>query len=354
MKDQLQSIQILRAVAALAVLAFHFAQSLATDFHLIPLNAFTMGSDGVDVFFVISGFIMAYTTDGLGQRSATQFAWKRIVRILPLYWLLTLAVFALGVAAPMLLNSGAASTDELAKSLAFIPYERADGRVAPVLFLGWTLNYEMFFYAVFAGILLVAPRWRLQLLAIAMGALAAAGYLIPDQLGFFGTFYTNGIILEFVWGALLFAAWKRWPDVFRVISPVWLVGAGLLLVQNFVDVPLPREVEKGLPALIIVAGVLGLTVADNPVTRLFGRIGDASYSLYLGHPYAIGVCSKLALALLGSTMLGALFTGVASLVLATLAALLGYYLFEKPTNSYLRALLRPRRPACSAPIVPKA
>ena len=342
MKDQLQSVQILRAIAALAVVAFHFAQSLAIDFHLIPLDSFTMGSDGVDIFFVISGFIMAYTTARDDQRSPGEFAWKRLVRIVPLYWVLTLAVFTIGIVAPTLLNSGGATWEELGKSLAFIPYERADGRVAPVLFLGWTLNYEMFFYAVFTIALLVAPRWRLQIVVGVMAVMTAIGYAYPGDLGVLGRFYTNGIILEFVWGCLLFVAWNRWPERLRALSWIWIPGTALLLLQNFWNAPLPREIEKGLPALMIVAGALALTVRDGAVSRVFRAIGDASYSLYLGHPYAIGLCVKLSVALLGATVIGALVAGTLTLAVSIAAALLSFHLLEKPSNTVLRGLWRGR------------
>ncbi len=351
MKDQLQSVQILRAIAALAVVGFHFAQSLAMDFGLIPLDSFTMGSDGVDIFFVISGFIMTYTTAREDQRSPGDFAWKRLARIVPLYWVLTLAVFAIGIVAPSLLNSGGASWEELGKSLAFIPYERTDGRVAPVLFLGWTLNYEMFFYAVFTLALLVAPRWRLQIVVGVMAVMATVGYAYPGDLGVLGRFYTNGIILEFVWGCLLFVAWNRWPDRIRGMAPIWLLGTALLLLQNFWNVPLPREIEKGLPALMIVAGVLAMTVKDGAVSRAFRAIGDASYSLYLGHPYAIGLCVKLSIALLGATVLGALVAGTLTLVVSLLAALLSFHLLEKPSNTLLRGLWQGRRRTAIKPAV---
>lgn len=348
MKDQLQAVQILRALAALAVVAFHYAQSLADDFGFFAANPFPMGSDGVDVFFVISGFIMAYTTEPQDQRSAAQFAWKRLARILPLYWALTLTVFAIGLAAPQLLSAGAASLTELAKSLAFIPYERADGMVVPVLFLGWTLNYEMFFYAVFAAALLIAPNYRLQLAIGTIVVFALTGAAFGGQLGFLGRYYTNGLILEFAWGCLVFVAFRRWPQVLRTLSPLWMVGVALLVAQNFYDLPIPREFKKGLPAALIVAGILGATIKEGVLARAFARIGDASYSLYLGHPYAVEVCARIAIALLGVTVLGAVLTGVASFALAIGLAILSFYLLERPSNKWLRRLFPGRRRAPAA------
>ncbi len=343
MKDQLQSVQILRAVAALAVVAFHFGQPLVDDFALLPSNPLPMGSDGVDIFFVISGFIMAYTTAGVDQRSPGQFAWKRLARIVPLYWVLTLALFALSAVAPELLSTGSASLADLGKSLAFIPYVRDDGMAVPILFLGWTLNYEMFFYAVFTIALLLAPRFRLQAVIGAMVALVAVGAAFRDQLDFLGRFYTDGLILEFVWGCLIFVAFDRWKGLLRALSWLWIVGVGLLVFQNFWDVPLPREIEKGLPAAMIVASVIAIELKDGPISRFFQRIGDASYSLYLGHPYAVEFCARLAVGLFGATVLGAIAGGAMSLVLAIGAAILSFHLLERPTNTWLRRFFRPKR-----------
>jgi exopolysaccharide production protein ExoZ len=109
----------------------------------------TFGGGGVDIFFVISGFIMVYTTQSHHVGPFSFFV-NRVVRIVPIYWLLTLAVFTLAVIAPHLLGATRAAPSELLKSLLFIPFAKSNGAVQPILFLGWTLNYEMFFYMLFA------------------------------------------------------------------------------------------------------------------------------------------------------------------------------------------------------------
>lgn len=344
--DHLQSLQLLRAAAALAVVLFHLTFPLEQEFGVLPANVFMMGSDGVDVFFVISGFIMAYTTARQDQRSPVQFIWKRLVRILPLYWVLTMAVFAIGLVAPQLLNSGGATWEELGKSLAFIPYERGiDGSVVPVLFLGWTLNYEMFFYAVFAIALSLMPNRRVLFVVTAISVVAAVGYLSGPNLGVVGRFYTNGIILEFAAGCLLYSVWQERPDLLRWAIPAAVLGVALLAFQNFVELSVPRELKKGLPALMIVAGALRLSAPNTAISRFFSRVGDASYSLYLGHPYAIAVSVKMTVALLGTAgILGAAIAATASLSVAVVAALASFYLFERPANNMLRGLPSKLRP----------
>jgi exopolysaccharide production protein ExoZ len=339
MRDQLITVQILRAVAALMVVVFHVAQSWAEDLGLASANVFSMGADGVDIFFVISGFIMCYTTGEPAQRSATEFAAKRVARILPLYWGLTIGVFLLAMIAPGLLASTSANPEHLLKSLLFIPYAREDGQLFPILFLGWTLNYEMFFYAVFTFALL-AGRWAHPLIIGGMALLAMLGLVLsPD--GVFARFYTNDILLDFVWGCLLFLAWRRWPDVFRHLWPLAVLGFLLLVAQNFREVDLPRGIKKGLPAAMIVAGALGLSLRQSAFRDGWVKMGDASYSIYLVHPFIIELVAKALLLTLGASLVsGAILLGL-SIAITIGVSLILFALWERPTNSWLRKRLLP-------------
>ena len=149
------NIQALRAVAALLVVFVHIDRLAELAGFRSGTTAF--GNTGVDLFFVISGFIMVVTVTERPQ-SPSQFFRHRVARIVPLYWLVTLAVFTLALVAPVLLQSTKANPAELLKSLAFIPYPRSDGQMHPLVFVGWTLNYEMMFYALFAVGMLFARK----------------------------------------------------------------------------------------------------------------------------------------------------------------------------------------------------
>ena len=142
----LVSIQALRVIAAFMVLAFHVSLEVAK---LTPAAVLTPGSAGVDLFFVISGFVMLYSSERLFGRpwASAQFFKRRLVRIVPLYWLATTAL--------VLLVAPFAGTKAVIASLLFWPYP-AGG--APLLNVGWTLNIEMFFYLVFAAALLAKSR----------------------------------------------------------------------------------------------------------------------------------------------------------------------------------------------------
>ena len=150
---RLVGIEYLRACAATAVMLFHYALASGYSGALVALGQF-----GVDVFFVISGFIM--WTVSRDEASPAGFLLRRIVRIAPLYWLATLAAALVTTEGGVTLGLGAPAGD-LAKALFFIPAysARSPDVVEPILSVGWTLNLEMAFYALFAASL-AAPRRR--------------------------------------------------------------------------------------------------------------------------------------------------------------------------------------------------
>ncbi len=167
-------IQYLRGIAALMVVWHHGVGQLATLETYFP---FRFGTSGVDLFFVISGFIMVVTTAGRDV-TPTEFIARRFVRVVPLYWVLTLALAATALVAPSLFRSVTLTAVSLIQSLLFIPHFSPShaGMIWPVLVPGWTLNYEMFFYVVFAASL--AFSHRLAILSITLAMLVASGYLL--------------------------------------------------------------------------------------------------------------------------------------------------------------------------------
>ncbi len=345
-KTQFASLQILRAVAALGVFFFHYFTALKDDFHLFDANPFPLGAFGVDIFFVISGFIICHAASS--ETSSARFSIKRLCRILPLYYLLTLGVFLIALAAPGLLNSTTANPEHLAKSLLFVPYVRDNGTVQPLLFLGWTLNFEMFFYAVFAfAIFLGRMRYAVTIGFIAL--LVAIGYILKPE-GTIAAFYTSGIMLNFVWGCLAYFVWKKWPGIVRGMRHFWPVPVALLFIQNFIPIDLPREFAYGLPATLLLLSVLTIPVGRGLLRDFFVRLGDASYSLYLIHPYILQAAVKVVLPVLG---VGAASVGAVSIiaVVSTLIASMMLFAFlERPSNTWLRRKLLKARSPKPAPI----
>lgn len=339
----LNNLQVLRFLAALAVVLFHVGSGLVME-HPDWANPFSLGYAGVDVFFVLSGFIMAHTVRP--ERGAWDFSVRRIARIVPLYWFLTLVLFAVALLAPALLNSPHVDIVQLFKSLIFVPYQKDNGAVQPLLFLGWTLCYEMFFYLIYSVSIAIAGRWARgweKLLVVGfLGLCIAAGFTIPQGNALAG-FYTNPILAEFIFGVALCEGLRRWPIRQRslvVAGAIAVVGALLFLILQ----GLPRPVGLGLPAVAIVAAFVLMPESSSRPFRAMVLLGNASYSLYLIHPYCIQLPIKLAsrlgnpLLLVCAAILGAFAALVASIVL--------YRMLEKPVQkAILQLLLKQARPA---------
>jgi len=329
MTGELQTIQALRAIAATSVVLYH-----------IPFIG--RGAFGVDVFFVISGFIICY----ISSLNSENFLLKRIFRIVPLYWLGTLGVLLIAIVMPALLNSTTVNLDSLVKSLLFIPYRRVDGTSFPLLFLGWTLEYEMFFYLLF-GLSLAVFKKRASLAASAafMGLVAAgtafrASSTIPR-------FYSNPLILEFVFGMAAFAIWKRYRNSFPrfPLAAAFLVSAGcyafLYVSSDWVDRS-NRLLLEGLPAVILVLCFLTLEGRAR-FSKWLLIVGDASYSLYLFHPYVIQLVDKKIVALSVLTPLS-LAASVGAILACFLLAILSFRVVELPSNRFLRRNFLNARP----------
>lgn len=333
-------IQGLRFVAALIVVFIHL-QVILQDLGLPAPKG------GVDIFFVISGFIMVYTT--FGQRTTpVRFALNRIVRIVPIYWIMTLATFALAFAAPSLFENTTANLPDLLKSLFFVPFSKDGVNVRPLLFVGWTLNYEMFFYAIFA-VGLVFRRY-VQGVVFSVGTLlacVAAGLVFrPDTLAL--DFFTDPILLEF--GAGMMIGYFCAPMA-SVADParrrLWgVVAIAALLLTAFMGELIPwahRAISAGIPATVLVlATVLYEKAGGRLENRVALLLGDASYSLYLTHPF-VTAATVVAFRWLQPDFWGVhLALMVACVVLASFVAVLCYLVLERPITNRLRGLSKVR------------
>jgi exopolysaccharide production protein ExoZ len=303
----LSNIQYLRGLAALGVLAFHAGEATGIS---IPRGAF-----GVHVFFVISGFIMVAITGD--STSPWSFLRARVERIVPPYWAATMFALLLHAAT----KGGRPSIPDIATSFLFLPWgEPGPGaHYFPVHAVGWTLNHEMLFYAVFALTLFLRRRLQLAVLTLAFVALwALQGAGLPFS------FWGQPIVFNFIAGAWLAAYWKSGRTVWPVVAALvllWVAGSRML--------PLPAG--PLLLATIVVAAGLALERGSRWRVPLF--FGEASYSIYLWHAFGVWLVpieGPLGFAL-------AIAAGVAF-------GLLGYFFVEQP----IRAWFRRRRQGAAA------
>jgi hypothetical protein len=169
----------------------------------------TVGAAGADLFFVISGFIMVYSSEALfaAPGASRIFFARRLLRIVPLYWAMTLLLIGFYLVIGMDLTKLGISAGSIVASFAFLPYPRISGEMIPVYDLGWTLNCEMFFYAVFACAIVLPRRRAVLCIVFLFAALATLNLMsgpFPQPLAF----WCDPLILEFCFGMLIALAYR--------------------------------------------------------------------------------------------------------------------------------------------------
>ncbi|MEP9354264.1 acyltransferase [Xanthobacter sp. KR7-65] len=339
---------MLRAVAALmVVVVFHLGAPLQRLGLEAPWPQ--SGAAGVDIFFVLSGFLMLVTTYGRTGYTAS-FYHKRLVRIAPLYWIVTTASLALLLLAPQVVKSGKADTWHIIASYLFLPARHPVlGTLEPLVVPGWTLNYEMFFYLLWGIALLLPQERRLPAAGLAIAGLSVLGFAAPSDNAFFA-FYTSSIMLEFVFGLALGLWYLKGPAIGR--------GWGLVLMAlGFVSLlsqgEMPQEVRFlrwGVPAAMVVAGALVLERA-RPVPRvgILALLGDASYALYLVHGMVLSAMGQVfvrlapALPLSGTALY--LVCGVAAVGAALVVSIIVHLTVERPLLRLMSSKRAARDPA---------
>ncbi len=314
---RLHALQYLRAVAALAVVYSHAVIQVDSYFPRLP----EFGSFGVDIFFVISGFIMVYIAKP--NDTPSRFFSNRVRRVVPLYWFFTLLMGMVLIVVPGVFKTTVFQWDALLMSLIFIPHfsvAQADV-VWPIVAPGWSLNYEMFFYLLFALSLLLTQRVRLAFITLMIFAVYAIARLV-DSDSAIDSFYSNAITFEFVFGMLLAASWKRGLRLSPAVGMTLIVVGFITL---FMQLPLPRIAEFGIPSLLIVAGCLYVRAPEN---RLLVLLGDASYALYLSHIFTLGLTRKILPPVLGDGPLAPLLFVLISLLVCIVVSVLAHLFID--------------------------
>ena len=339
------TIQALRAVAALLVVIYHVFDMWSLRVNpTAPGVTWVNGAAGVDIFFVISGFVMVVST----RRMATQpGAWRtfiehRIVRIVPLYWLATTAKLAFVILLADLTLRSTINFDYIIRSYLLFPVVDSAGHFRPLLSVGWTLTYEFLFYLLFAlALALRVDVLRVLLPGLGLFVLAA---LFRKEGWPAWTILFNTIVIEFIFGVVLA----------RLVLRGWLlptaVAVGLVVVGFALVLVLPegpedfRPLTWGLPALAIVAGAVALERrAATMLPRWLLELGDASYSIYLTHGFVVPVIG-----------LGFLYLGWIGLPAEAMAVLVGLFASAIVGTVVYRVVERPitlalKRPAKARP-----
>lgn len=330
------SIQALRGIAALFVVLEH-------------IRFLNCGAFGVDIFFCISGFMILFST----QKSTDHFLSKRLIRIVPFYWLMTLATYAFLLLAPGLFAQTKADPVLLAKSVLFLPFDIGGGLFQPLLRIGWTINCEIFFYIVFYISFKISHKYRGLICSGLLLAAVLLAALFPSVSPFL-SFYGDPVMLDFIFGMIAQHICHRLYTLHmagrlpRPLLPLSFATAvlcfgGLLITKPYADaVGFRRPLLWGLPALVILLCFFLIGLYREMPGALI-RLGDISFSLYLLHYYPVVFLDRKVFDC--STASPRAFLGVAvCFAVSTLLALLGYEIIEKRFSGWLRRkLLKPHR-----------
>jgi exopolysaccharide production protein ExoZ len=360
--DQIDAIQVLRAVAAIAVTVAHTYTPLAgtaAKLHIpSPVPTMVTGAAGVDLFFVISGFIMGCTMRhefGLPGAPLLFFV-RRLARIAPLYWLATVCLMLYWIPIGTSMQQESVDGLTVVTSFLLIFHVQPNGSWTPILGQGWTLNYEMYFYALFSAALFFRRRAALVTL---LGLLIAAGWsgpMLSTAVPFGIRFAMNGLLWEFAFGvfiALLYTEGlhlPRWGTITMIIAGIGLIfsttfGREYSELGNLIAMQFNlRAIHWGGPCALIVAGAVFLRPIGT--TSLPWRaavfVGNLSYSLYLFHGLLM-MAFERELEPVGAHILLLLgpFGYVIALTICTIAmAAVIFLLIEKPLTNTLSGLIK--------------
>lgn len=356
MKDQhpnfhqlhFDSIQALRGITALFILLEH-------------IRFLNCGAFGVDIFFCISGFMIMFST----HEGSAFFLRKRLIRILPLYYLMTLGTFLLLVLFPGMFEQTKADPAFLVKSLLFIPFDIGNGVLQPLMRIGWTVNCEILFYFLFFIALHISHKFRGLICTVFILFLVGAAWLLPSPPTVL-TFYGNPVMLEFLYGIGAYYAARGLYKLYIRNSPseqpgpvsnqglpkagipfclaVLLCFAGLLITKPSVNIlGFRRPFIWGLPAFVIVMCCFLLGLYIQKIPRIFVRLGDISFSLYLMHYYPVMLLDRVVFDFSSCTPFSLIGAAMAAGI-SILLALISWEIIEKRFSQWLRGLLLLRKP----------
>ena len=320
-----QNIELLRFIAALAVVYFHAVGTLrAVAFPEIGPNPLTeLGAAGVDVFFVISGFVI-FLSLTRKNRTPIEFARDRLIRLVPAYWILTISHLVI-LASVAILRAAEVPFDFswTIQSLFFV--SQPLGNNLPLISQGWSLEIEMLFYLLVAvGLIIKNPIANIVFPAVALVSLVGFG-LLPD------------LALEFIFGGLLGYLYTR----IKFPAPV-AIGAGVIGIVMFVApvilgaVDAPRWVTWGIPSMLVVFSAINLPQLN---WKILPTIGAASYPVYLLHMMVINIVSPI-MSMFGSSTAMFFFALASCLILSQVLGIIFDKMVDKPITRFLKARIK--------------
>ena len=362
LEKNILSIQALRGIAAILVVFCHSMQYIS---NFLPVQmeryvGYCFGNFGVDIFFVISGFIMVYISrNDFGQISAVgPFLLKRILRIFPMYWVTTLVVLIIiipsGLYAQALLEkqqiiiSSVKNMNYITENFLLIPPYYLSNNTTPIIPVAWTLFFEMFFYYIFGLLLMFNRKIYLPALCFIFGSLVLSNlyflhFHITNKICHYINIYGNDIILEFIFGCFIAEQYLAGKMLTTNVAVSMVILSGLAIILSYHGTFFPispsiQALQHGVPSAFIVFGILSLETNNAiKIPNFLIRLGDSSYSIYLTH---LSIFLAILIALLKQTEKYIHLSGNLAVFISWIFCIfLGHLSFnyiEKPITKWLR------------------
>jgi peptidoglycan/LPS O-acetylase OafA/YrhL len=281
-KKKILSLEVLRFCAAILVVFHHYI-------------GYQYGFIGVNIFFMISGFVIMYGTN----ENTRFFFFRRLIRIIPLYWFLTISFVTILIFFPDIISKSYYDFIFLIKSLFFIPFENLGigpgiGH-SPYIFLGWTLNYEVYFYFIFQLAIFISHKYRGIILIILFMII----HFLINKLNFDNFIlktYSDPIIFQFCYGIVIYYLWSHNQNKNKLDNlyfPILLI----LIFFVFYDLKHMLELENNIRLYYSLISQIIMFVFIFLLEKIFRNnyflvFGAISYPIYLVHPYIKIVMDK--------------------------------------------------------------
>jgi peptidoglycan/LPS O-acetylase OafA/YrhL len=266
----------MRAIAAITVVIFHI-NTKTERYADYSLGWSLFGGIGVDIFFIISGYIMMHISS-IKETNIKSFLKARVIRVMPIYWLLTLLSLFVYLYNPNLVNSSHPET-AIWSSFILLP-----GNGTFLVLVGWTLTYEFLFYIIFSTSLLIKSEYKYYVPILLISILTLYGFLSDCH-----SFVCNERLLEFVFGIILYKTRDKYN-----FNKLFLLLIFLLSIFLFINFDTNIIIDNGIPSLLFFFVMINMESVfqkykKSYVSILMNKLGESSYSLYLTHIFTMGI-----------------------------------------------------------------
>lgn len=338
--NKIQNIQALRGIAVLMVVlmhSLHIEQKYGGAQSLLP-HFFQFGMAGVDLFFVISGFVMVTVTRGKFQnpRQSLRFVYHRMARIYPTYWVYSLLLLIVFFVRPTWINAAGGNQVDILASFLLLP-----SHILPMVVVGWTLIHEVYFYLVFAGILLLVPERKLVYAVLLWGGCVWLLNTYSNSTSPWISVISHPLTLEFIGGCLIAILYFNTAVRIRIAILLLLAAAGA--AASFVGFQYYQHVTGavtlsdwwrvailGIPALLVVYCLSNAEKNGYVIHSSLVSVGDASYSIYLSHILTLSASGRIWALFASDSVLDNVIMVPALYGLVLLVGFLSYRMVEKP------------------------